>query len=49
MDQVLDQEPEIALNGQQPAWEKPPAELEVDHVAEADGRSDEIGMVCGVC
>jgi acyl-[acyl-carrier-protein]-phospholipid O-acyltransferase / long-chain-fatty-acid--[acyl-carrier-protein] ligase len=30
MDQVVDQEPEIAWDGQPPGWELPPAELDVD-------------------
>ena len=36
MDQGVIEDPEIALNGQQPAWKKPSGEFGVDHVAEPD-------------
>src|SRR5271168_4093042 len=32
----MDQLVEVALEGPQPAWKKPPGELEVDRVAEKD-------------
>ncbi len=36
MDQGLEQDNEISLNGQQPAWKEPPGDREVIHVAETD-------------
>src|ERR1700677_614850 len=32
----MDQQLEVALNGPQPVWEKPPAERDVNHVAQTD-------------
>ena len=36
MDQGLEQDQEISLNGQQPAWKKPSGELGVNHVTETE-------------
>ena len=37
MDQAVEEQQEISLNGPQPLWTKPSPELEVDHVADPGG------------
>ncbi len=49
MDQVVDQEPEIAWDGQPPVWELPPVELGVESIPQSRPQRGQNGMVCEAC